>query len=320
MGVSSNAQDDGDSEYVTAVHKINRAVHKRQSRPWLHPSFLFNLSKYGVEHNKCLKVLHGFTNKAIVQRKKIFNEKKFNGMKENENDIGKKKRLAFLDLLLDISDNGANLSDSDIREEIDTFMFEGLDTISVAINWSLYLIGAHPDAQVRIQEELYQVFGDSDRPATMTDLRELKYLECCIKEALRLFPSVPAIGRHLREEAIIDGYQVPAGTTAIIFSYQLHRDPEQFPEPEKFDPERFTPENSAKRHNYAYIPFSAGPRNCIGQKFAMMEEKILISRVLRSFEITSTVERKDLKIIGETVLKPKDGIFLQLKRRDISEQ
>jgi len=322
MGMSPNAQDDGESDYVKAVYKINRLLQKRQSRPWLHPNFLFYLFGYGAEQDKCLEILHGFTYKAIAQRKKVFteNKKKIAEKKNEEDDIGKKKRLAFLDLLLDISDNGANLSDTDIREEVDTFMFEGHDTTSAAISWSLYLLGAHPEIQERVQEELYRVFGDSDRSATMADLRELKYLECCIKEALRLFPSVPFLGRHLKEDAVIDGYRIPAGTTALIVTYRLHRDPEQFPEPEKFDPERFTPENSAKRHNYAYVPFSAGPRNCIGQKFAMMEEKIVISSVLRNFEVTSRVRREDLKILGEIILRPEDGIFVTMKRRVLSEQ
>ncbi|CAL4063252.1 unnamed protein product, partial [Meganyctiphanes norvegica] len=320
MGVSPNAQDDGDSDYVKSVYKINSILQKRQFRPWLHPDILFRLSEYGVEHEKCLKVLHGFTNMAIDQRKKLFKEKKLAEKTVEDDDIGKKKKLAFLDLLLDISDKGANLSDSDIREEVDTFMFEGHDTTSAAINWSLYLIGTHPDIQEKIQEELDVVFGGSNRPATMDDLRELKYLECCIKEALRLFPSVPLFGRHLKEDAVIEGYHIPAETTALIIPYRLHRDPEQFPEPEKFDPERFTPENSAKRHNYAYVPFSAGPRNCIGQKFAMMEEKIVISSILRNFEVTSTVKREDLIILGEIILRPEDGIFVSLKPRVIVDR
>ncbi|CAL4060717.1 unnamed protein product, partial [Meganyctiphanes norvegica] len=148
MGVSPNAQDHGDSEYVQAVYKLNSLIQKRQARPWLHPNILFYLLGYGAQHDKCLNVLHGFTNKAIAQRKKIFNENKIAEKKEKEeDDIGKKKRLAFLDLLLDISDNGANLSDLDIREEVDTFMFEGHDTTSAAISWSLYLIGANPEVQ-----------------------------------------------------------------------------------------------------------------------------------------------------------------------------
>ena len=143
--------------------------------------------------------------------------------------------------------------------------------------------------QDRLSEELYRVFGDSNRPITMNDLLKLKYLECCIKEALRLYPSVPMLGRTLSENVTIrkyhfiikftsiisslttiisngrqDGHFLPAGTTVALVSYALHRDPAHFPDPERFDPDRFLPENTRGRHPYCYVPFSAGPRNCIG--------------------------------------------------------
>nr|XP_053638811.1 cytochrome P450 4c3-like [Cherax quadricarinatus] len=194
-------------------------------------------------------------------------------------------------------------------------MFEGHDTTAAAINWSLYLIGCYPEIQARVDEELRSIFGDSDRPVTMADLREMKYTENCIKEALRLFPSVPILARELKEEAVIDNYRIPVGTTVIVVTYCLHRDPEQFPKPEVFDPDRFLPENVSKRHPYSYIPFSAGPRNCIGQKFALMEEKILVSNILRKYRVESVTRREDLRILGELILRPENGNILKLTPR-----
>merc|ERR1719273_1268493 len=109
----------------------------------------------------------------------------------------------------------------------------------------------------------------------------MKYLECCIKEALRLYPSVPIIGRDIEKDTYIDGQMVPKGTCVIVFVHNLHRNPIIWDKPEEFIPERFL--ESSKRHPYAYVPFSAGPRNCIGQRFAMMEEKTILSHVLRRF-------------------------------------
>ena len=146
-------------------------------------------------------------------------------------------------------------------------------------------------------EELDRVFSSTDKCVTMSDLNELKYLECCIKEALRLYPSVPMMGRALSEDTIIriieghfgkedriimlfiiDGYDIPAKTSVILATYMLHRDPEHFPDPELYRPERFFPENSIGRHPFAYVPFSAGSRNCIGETYNKFNN-ILLSLV-----------------------------------------
>lgn len=318
MGININAQDNSDSEYVNAVYRIGALVQYRQTRPWIQPDFLFKLFGYAKLHDEYLRVLHSFSYSAIENRRREYQLAKVKA-KENveEEVIGKKRRLAFLDLLLNYSETQTSLSTEDIREEVDTFMFEGHDTTAAALNWSLYLLGCHPEIQAKVHEELDSLFGDSDRPVTMGDLREMKYTENCIKEALRLFPSVPFLARELREEAVINNYRIPVGTTVMVVTYRLHRDPEQFPEPETFDPDRFLPENVAKRHPYSYVPFSAGPRNCIGQKFALMEEKIVLSSIMRHFRVESTTRREDLRILGELILRPENGNMVKLWPRSV---
>lgn len=235
---------------------------------------------------------------------------------EDDTDFGRKKRLAFLDLLIEASLDGKVLSNEDIREEVDTFMFEGHDTTSAAICWSLHLLGSHPEIQDRVVEELDSIFGDDkDRPFTMMDLLKMKYLECCIKEALRLYPSVPLIARQINEDVQLGEYTIPAGTTAMIVTYMLHRNPEIYPKPDQFNPDRFLPQNCYGRHPYAYIPFSAGPRNCIGQKFAILEEKSVLSSILRKYRVEAIDRREDLTLLGELILRPKDGIHLKIVPR-----
>uniref|UniRef100_A0A1B0DR39 Uncharacterized protein n=1 Tax=Phlebotomus papatasi TaxID=29031 RepID=A0A1B0DR39_PHLPP len=157
--------------------------------------------------------------------------------------------------------------------------------------------------------------GDRERSPTMKELLDMKYLECCIKEALRLYPSVPLIARQIKEDVHIDSYTIPAGTTAMIVTYMLHRNPEIYYKPEQFNPDRFLPQNCQGRHPYAYIPFSAGPRNCIGQKFAILEEKSVISAVLRKFKIEAVDRREDLTLMGELILRPKDGLRVRITPR-----
>ncbi|XP_059941875.1 cytochrome P450 4V2 isoform X2 [Mesoplodon densirostris] len=199
------------------------------------------------------------------------------------------------------------------------FTKNGHDTTAAAINLSLYLLGSYPEVQQKVDNELEEVFGRSDRPPTLDDLKKLKYLECVVKESLRLFPSVPFFARHLNEDCEVAGYKIVKGSQVIIMPYALHRDPRYFPNPEEFKPERFFPENSKGRHSYAYVPFSAGPRNCIGQKFAMMEEKTILSCILRHFWVESNQKREELGLAGELILRPSNGIWIKLKRRNTNE-
>lgn len=195
------------------------------------------------------------------------------------------------------------------------FFFQGHDTTAGGISWTLYLLGLHPDVQQQVYEELESIFNGSDRPAVLEDLHAMKYLERVIKEAMRLYPPVPSFSRILSEDIELDHYTLPKETMIRIGVYYLHRDPRFFPEPEKFLPDRFLPENTVSRHPFAYIPFSAGPRNCLGQKFALYEEKSVLSSILRNFKITSIEKREELKLISEVILKSHNGINVKLERR-----
>ncbi|KAF2891263.1 hypothetical protein ILUMI_14910, partial [Ignelater luminosus] len=167
----------------------------------------------------------------------------------------------------------------------------------------------------KVVEELRSVFGnDKDRPETHRELQEMKYLEAIIKETLRIYPSVPFYSRNVHENMEYEGIILPKNATLQVFVYGLHRNPDVFPDPERFDPERFTQENQRNRHPYAYLPFSAGPRNCIGQKFAMLEMKSLLSKILRNYELLEVPQHK-VVLAAETVLKSRTGLHVQLKKR-----
>ncbi|PNF35384.1 Cytochrome P450 4C1 [Cryptotermes secundus] len=317
MGTPVNAQEEAESStYVRALYDISRLITRRVPRPWLHNDFLYKLTRDGRRHNECLEVLHGFTKKVIQERKKTrLNSSRTISEQQEDEGIGKKKRLAFLDMLLDASEGGTKLTDEEIREEVDTFMFAGHDTTSASICWALLLLGLHPHVQSKVHEELQCIFQGSDRPPTMKDLADMKLLERVIKESLRVYPSAPLFSRLLREDIEIGGYTIPAGSTLRVNVYCLHRNPDQFPNPEKFDPDNFLPERVAKRHPYAYIPFSAGPRNCIGQKFALLEEKTVLSYMLRHYELRSRDSREDMNLLAEIILRPENRVRMSIKAR-----
>nr|XP_022906714.1 cytochrome P450 4C1-like [Onthophagus taurus] len=314
MGVSVNAMDDvtGNS-YVDSLYRASELIIRRRFSPWFQ-SDLYYLFPEGREFQKHLNVLHGFTSKVIGDRKKFLKDNPNNKINPTFDDMltSSKKRLSFLDLLLSANET---IPDKDIREEVDTFMFEGHDTTTAGICWSLFLLGNNQDVQDKVYEELKQILGDKKCPESISDLSNLKYLECCIKEALRIYPSVPFISRKLTEDVVIDGYKIPKGVYCNLHIYKVHRDPEIYPDPMKFDPDRFLPENTAKRHPYAYVPFSAGPRNCIGQKFAMYEEKTILSAILMSYKITTIDSQSTVNELAELIMRPENGLKIRLEKR-----
>ena len=208
MGKNVGAQFNSDSAYVKSIFEASDVIFHRQVSPWLWNTLIFWLHPDSRKFKKALSVLHGFTDKVIKERKEIYKKTQKNKKDTNKEDdelIGVKKRLAFLDMLISVSDDGKVLSDMDIREEVDTFMFEGHDTTAANMSFSLCLLAAHKDIQKRVQDELDDIFGDDqDRAITSEDLNKMKFLECCLKESLRLFPSVPFMTRTIWEDTVIE--------------------------------------------------------------------------------------------------------------------
>ncbi|XP_075215342.1 cytochrome P450 4C1-like isoform X2 [Lycorma delicatula] len=263
MGVSLNGLSDKGEEYLKAIRRINNLIMIRMFSPWLYNEWIYSLTPNGREYFKILRTLHTFTKMIITERKE---RKISNSFTNQSTKAGKKNLRTFLDFLLELNETDPGiLTFDDIKEEVDTFMFEGYDTSSAAISSAIFILGHNPDIQECLFEELDEVFGDSDREVTMEDLNRLSYLDRIIKETLRLFPSVPCIIRKLYSDLDLghEGYIIPATTNVVVLPYTLHRNSKYYPNPEKFDPDRFLPEEVQKRHPFAYIPFSGGPRNCI---------------------------------------------------------
>jgi cytochrome P450 family 4 len=236
----------------------------------------------------------------------------------DENDIGEKRRLAFLDLMIETSHLNPNqLSTDEIKQQVDTIMFEGHDTTAAGSSFALCMLGVHLDIQQKVLQEQKAIFGDSDRDVTFADTVEMKYLERVILETLRLYPPVPIIARKINQDLKLASQNstVPANSTVVIVTYSLHRSPNIYNNPDQFDPDNFLPEKAAKRHYYSFIPFSAGPRSCVGRKYAMLKLKVLLSTIVRNFRIKSTVAEKDFQLQADIILKRTDGFRIMLEKR-----
>ncbi|KAF7389256.1 hypothetical protein HZH66_010393 [Vespula vulgaris] len=283
-------------------------------RPWYYPDIIFSLSSVGRLQRKQLKILHSFSKKIIAERIRFHegtNGKylhNFEGIDEDdgscegtENHLMFKNRLALLDLLIASSLNGNQIDEEGIREEVDTFMFEGHDTTASALCFILSLFAKHKDVQERIRDEVKPVMQENYN-LTISMLQEFPYLERCLKESLRLYPSVHLIFRHLMQDLQLKNYLLPAGSICHINIYSIHRNPKYWPNPEVFDPDRFLPEKIKERHPYSYIPFSAGPRNCIGQRFAMLEIKVIVAYILYNFYLEPVDDLDDVKMNADFTL------------------
>lgn len=136
-------------------------------------------------------------------------------------------------------------------------------------------------------------------------------------ETLRMYPPVPVIARQLKEDLKLSSgdYVVPAGATVVIATYKLHRLEHLYPNADKFDPDNFLPERQANRHYYAFVPFSAGPRSCVGRKYAMLKLKIILSTILRNFRVYSDLKEKDFRLQADIILKREEGFQVRLEPR-----
>jgi cytochrome P450 len=183
------------------------------------------------------------------------------------------------------ADSGEGMSDKQLQDEVLTFLIAGLETTSVALTWTITLLAQHPDALQRVRAEQQAVCGK--RPPRPDQLGQMPYTRMVIDEALRLYPPAFGLTRRVVQEDTIAGYTVPKGAQLLVSSYALHRNPTLWSAPDQFAPElHFAPEQTQGRSRFAYIPFGAGARQCIGQAFALMELQILVPTLAAAFDFS----------------------------------
>jgi cytochrome P450 len=211
-------------------------------------------------------------------------------------------RPDLLSMLLDARDESGNrMSDLQVRDEVVTLFIAGHETTATALAWSLYLLAREPEAYARARAEARSL------PGPRVESRDLPALGYCLrvfKEAMRLYPPIYFFGRQAIADVTIGGYDLPRNQVVLISSYALHHRAEIWPDPERFDPSRFEPHAEEKRHRQAYLPFSAGPRTCIGNLFALMEGPIVLATILR---------RADLELASAAVVEPEASATLRPK-------
>ncbi|ETN66930.1 cytochrome P450 [Anopheles darlingi] len=317
MGVDS-AEDTAQQAYYTRiVEELSSILYWRMFNVFVNIDALFRLTSTSRRFDELVRKSWNFTLNMIDKRRKINEDTLRVASPDERKDetYGRHKR-ALLDTLLDARIDGKPLTDDDIREEVDTFTFAGHDTTASAMTFLLYNVAKHPDVQDRLYEEILDEFGPESTELTLSMINNLRYMDLVIKESLRLYPPVPIIARIATENTEVLGERITRGTSVAVDIFLMHRSEEYFLDPDRFDPTRFEGMRDTDTFNpYTYIPFSAGSRNCIGQKFAQYEMKSVLVKILQHFSVRLTRENYEPTLKAEIVLKPATGLPLKFVRR-----
>jgi cytochrome P450 len=214
----------------------------------------------------------------------------------------------LLTMLMEARDEetGEAMTDRQLRDEVLTIFLAGHETTANTLSWTLYLLSLHPDVARRVRAELRDVLGG--RPPEVADMARLVFTTATLKESMRLFPPAYIVGRRAVEDDTIGGYDIPRDSIVFVSPWVTHRHPVFWPNPEGFDPERFLPERAADIHRYAYFPFGAGPRLCIGQGFAMIEAVLLLAALAQEIRLDLVPGHRVVPQASVT-LRPRDGIL-----------
>ncbi|XP_057564838.1 cytochrome P450 4F2 [Hippopotamus amphibius kiboko] len=313
----SNCQEKP-SEYIAAILELSALVVKRQQQLFLHMDFIYYLTPDGQRFRRACRLVHDFTDAIIQERRRTLPKE---GIDDFLKAKAKTKTLDFIDvLLLSKDEDGKGLSDEDIRAEADTFMFGGHDTTASGLSWILYNLAKHPEYQERCRQEVQELLRDREpKEIEWDDLTQLPFLTMCIKESLRLHSPASVISRRSTQDIVFpDGRVIPKGVICLISIFGTHHNPSVWPDPEVYDPFRFDPENIKGRSPLAFIPFSAGPRNCIGQTFAMTEMKVVLALTLLRFRVLPDKEEPRRK--PELILRAEGGLWLRVEPLSASQQ
>uniref|UniRef100_A0A669D9C6 Docosahexaenoic acid omega-hydroxylase CYP4F3 n=1 Tax=Oreochromis niloticus TaxID=8128 RepID=A0A669D9C6_ORENI len=279
----SNCQESS-SEYVSAIVELSDLIIERREKNILHHwDWIYWKTQQGKQFKQALNTVHSY---------------KMSVLKDED---------------------GQGLTDEEMQAEANTFMFAGHDTTASAICWTLYNLARHEHYQEKCRQEVMDLMeGRDGQEIEWEDLSNLPFTTMCIKESLRLHSPVQAVTRSYTQDMVLPGNRtVPAGTICLVSIYGTHHNPTVWTNPHEYDPQRFDPSNKKSQTSHAFIPFSSGPRNCIGQKFAMAELRVVVALTLLRFRLTPGVNPElgssRVRRLPQLVLRAEGGLWLQLE-------
>ncbi|XP_058058185.1 cytochrome P450 4C1-like [Anopheles bellator] len=311
---------DGAEQFISNLEVALKTIGIRIFNVFLHIDFIYQFTELYRNEMKAIGVCQRFT-KKIIQDKREEIGRTFieTGIQQRPTEETYKKPQIFIDQLMKIpaTQPGArHFSDDEISDHIYTMIVAGNETSATQLAHTCLLLAMHPDVQAKAYAEVYELLPDSAQEVTIELMKDLVYLERVLKETMRLMPVAPLIGRQNLTELVLDGHRIPKGTMLLFNFYSLHRRKDIWgPSADEFDPDRFA-RTAPPYHPYAHLPFSGGPRGCIGYRYAMMSLKALLASILRNYELTTRLRYEDIRFQYQISLNLAFAHEVQLRRRD----
>nr|XP_019543093.2 probable cytochrome P450 313a1 [Aedes albopictus] len=281
---------------------------------WMYPDFIYRWTKTYRDQKKCLSAYYN-TVVAKIERH-VDMDKRINATSNVSNSD---KPPNYIDCLSKYLRSQGPTPREDILAHLCLMVFAGNETTAKTVNAALLLLAMHPEIQERCYKEIVSVCPGENEHISAEDAAKLTYLEMVIKESMRLFPVAAIMARVTSSDVKINDHQtIPKDTRIIIGTFQIHRDPKIWgPNADQFDPDHFLPENVAGRHPYSFIPFSGGPRNCMGIRYAWLSMKILLAFVLRQYRLSTSVKYDELRVAYGVLLSISNGCPLTIEKRAV---
>lgn len=307
LGIEMNIQQQSSCEYLEILEELFELVTNRVTNVPLHYDWIYRWTSYYRRECKARKIFQSPAQQVLQQKPILVNQSN-----ATESDDLTQPQI-FIDQLYRIAVKDPHFTKETIEKELNTMIFGGNETTAVTMSNALLLIAMHPDVQLKLLEEFNAVFEGNLENMTVENLQRLVYMEAVLKEVMRLWPITTILGRTTSTEVRLDDIRIPPGVNLVIDVYSIHRNARYWgADANRFVPERFF---NREQYPYAFLGFSAGPRNCIGTRYAWLSMKVMLTAILYNFELRTPLRMEDIRLKVAMTLKVENKHMITLSDR-----